>query len=179
MNKVLSLTIAVLMFATMAYAQNGSIGIFASDAGTSCNIAITSPLLYVYFVHVNAVAATSSQWAAPHPPCMSATRLADFPPWEVMGDTETGVAIGYGSCKTGTFLLMSSLYHVTAAEPCCYWSVVADPHVASGKIEIVDCDFEMTYGTGGQGIVNAAESCNCNVPNEDTTWGQVKALYAE
>jgi hypothetical protein len=37
----------------------------------------------------------------------------------------------------------------------------------------------MSYGTGGQGIVNMNPTCPCNVPTEDTTWGQVKALYTE
>jgi hypothetical protein len=32
-------------------------------------------------------------------------------------------------------------------------------------------------GTGGQLIVNPAPGCQCSVPVEETTWGQVKALY--
>lgn len=179
MKAILLLMFVLMVGAATVFAQNGSIGIFADNGGTNCNISGAPGLLYVYFVHVNAVGATASQWAAPHPTCLTGVRVADLPPWEILGTTETGVAIGYGTCKTGTFLLMSTLYYVTAAEPCCRWPVVADPNVASGKIEIADCEYELTYGTGGQGIVNATEACNCNVPAEDTTWGRVKSMYVE
>jgi hypothetical protein len=100
-------------------------------------------------------------------------------PGEVLGTTETGVTIGYGSCKTGTFWIITALYYVTAAEPCCHWTVVADPYVPSGKIDIADCDYHLTYATGGGAIVNATEACNCDVPTENTTWGKVKALYTD
>jgi hypothetical protein len=179
MRKVLLLTGVLMISAATVPAQNGNIGIFADQAGTSCNISSASPLLYVYFVHVNAVGATASQWAAPAPPCMTATHVMDIVPFEVLGNTVTGIAVPYGTCKTGTFCLISALYYVTAAEPCCHWPVVADPYVASGKVEIADCEYNLTYGTGGQAIVNATESCNCNVPFENTTWGQVKAIYVE
>ena len=44
--------------ATMAFAQqNGTIGIYADAAGTDCKLSGTPGLLYVYFVHVNAVGA--------------------------------------------------------------------------------------------------------------------------
>ena len=58
LKKVL-LTILVFMFgATMAFAQqNGTIGIYADAAGTDCKLSGTPGLLYVYFVHVNAVGA--------------------------------------------------------------------------------------------------------------------------
>lgn len=127
MNKVLLLTFVLVLGASMAFAQNGSIGIFADNAGANCNISSAPGLLYVYFVHVNAVAATASQWAAPAPLCMTAVHLADQPYFEVLGNSATGIVVPYGVCKTGTFHMMTALYQVTAAEACCRWSVVADP----------------------------------------------------
>ena len=179
MNKVLLLTFALMVSATMAFAQNGSIGIFADNAGTSYNLPGAPGLAYYYFVHCYALGATRSQWAAPAPTCMTAVRIADMPVFAVnLGNTAAGITIGYGTCKTGTFHIMTTLYNVVSAETCCRWDVVADPSLASGKIEIQDCEFDLTYGNGGHGWVNWTPACH-EVPTEDTTWGQVKALYTE
>jgi len=178
MKKVLLLTLVLMLGATMAFAQNGSIGIFADNAGASCNVSGTPGFLNVYFVHVNSLGATASQWAAPAPTCMTAIRLADIPVFAVnFGNTAAGITVGYPVCKTGTFHIMTSLYQVAVGPTqCCRWFVIADPSLESGKIEIPDCDYVMAYGTGGQALVGSM--CpTCNVPVEDTTWGQMKALY--
>jgi hypothetical protein len=182
MRKTLLLACVLVLAATMAWAQvpNGSIGIFADNGGVSCNLPSTGSVMY-YFVHVNAVGATASQWAAPKPACLNGTRITDIAVFAInFGNTNDGITIGYPTCKTGTFHIMTVMYSVTTADPCCYFSVVADPNLASGKIEIPDCDYNMQYGTGGQGILNSSvPTCDCNVPTESTTWGQMKALYAE
>lgn len=178
MKKVVFLAIATLFAASMAFgATNGSIGIFADNAGTNCNLPGAAGFQSYYFVHVNAIGATASQWAAPAPTCMTAVRMADIPVFSVnFGNTTTGITVGYPVCKTGTFLIMTSLYQVVSAGTCCRWSVIPDPSLPSGKIEIPDCAYAMAYGTGGQALVGAM--CpTCNVPVEDTTWGQMKALY--
>jgi FlgD Ig-like domain len=143
---------------------NGYIGVFADNAGLSCNLPGSAGAVYYYFVHVNALGATASQWAAPKPSCLTGTRLADLPVFAInLGTTETGITIGYGSCKVGTFLIMTALYEVTSATDCCPFSVVADPYLASGRIEVPDCDFNLTYGEGLTGIVNSNPTCQCNV----------------
>jgi len=179
MRKTLLLTLVLVLGATVAFAQNGSIGIFADNAGASCSLPATGLVTY-YFVHVNAIGATGSQWAAPKPACLTGTRITDIAVFAVvLGNTEVGITVGYGLCKVGTFHIESVLYNATSATDCCYFSVIPDPNLTSGKIEIPDCLFNLTYGTGGQGILNSNPTCNCNVPTEDTTWGQVKALYTE
>lgn len=182
MKRVVFLAIATLFAASMVFAQtpNGSIGVFADPAGLNCNLPGTAGIAYYYFVHVNALGATASQWAAPAPSCFVGTRLADMPVFSInLGNTSAGITVGYGGCKTGTFHIITALYSVASAGTCCRWSVVADPNLSSGKIEIPDCDFKLTFGTGGQGYLNATVNCQCNVPTQDTTWGQVKALYTE
>ncbi len=63
---------------------------------------------------------------------------------------------------------------------CCGWYVDADPHVPSELIEAWDCDGNTMYPKGSPGLFNANSSRPCGaVPTEDTTWGRVKALYAE
>jgi hypothetical protein len=183
MKTALLLTLVLALGATVAFAQwweNGDIGIFADAAGMDCNLSDAPGLLNVYFLHVNATGAVHSQWAAPHPACLSAEHMSDVSAFPVhIGDTETGIIVGYDTCKIGTFL-MTATYNVLApASECCRWLVVPDPSVPSGKIEIGDCSFWWEYPPGGQAIINSTPDCTCSVPTEDTTWGQVKALYAE
>jgi len=182
MRKTLLLTLVLVLGATVALAQapNGSIGIFADNAGVSCNLPSAAGIQYYYFVHVNALGATASQWAAPKPDCLTGTRLSDLAVFAInIGTSDVGITVGYPSCKTGTFHILTALYSVVSATPCCYFSVVPDPYLPSGKIEIPDCDFNLTYGTSGQGILESGPTCDCNVPVEDTTWGQMKALYTD
>jgi hypothetical protein len=181
MRKTLLLMVVLMLGATMALAQapNGSIGIFFDNGGASCNLPSSGTVMY-YFVHVNALGATASQWAAPKPACLNGLRLADIPVFAInIGNTNDGVTVGYPACKTGTFHIMTVMYSVTDATACCYFKVIPDPFLPSGKIEVPDCDFNMTYGTSGEGILNYGPTCNCNVPVESTTWGQMKALYTE
>ena len=180
MKKALLLMLVLMLGATMAFAQNGSIGIFADNGGVSCNLPSTATSMY-YFVHVNAVGATASQWAAPKPACLNGTRLTDIAVFAInFGNTNDGITIGYPTCRAGTFHIMTVMYTVVGADPCCYFSVVADPNLSSGLIEIPDCEYDMAYGTGGQGILNSDPvNCDCDVPVESTTWGQLKALYTD
>jgi len=51
---------------------------------------------------------------------------------------------------------------------------------AGGLLDTADCNFHPALATGAAGIVHATVSCPCaSVPDEETTWGGVKALYAE
>ena len=160
--------------------EGGNIGVFADDAGTSCNLSDAPGVLSVYFLCLGAIDATASQWAAPHPTCLHAEHISDVCAFPIyIGDTETGIIVGYPTCKVGTFLIVTATYNVLeSATECCRWSVVPDPSLPSGKIETVDCFFMVHYPPGGQAVVNATPECTCSVPTEDTTWGKLKALYA-
>ena len=63
--------------------------------------------------------------------------------------------------------------------PCSKLEVVPDPAVATGTIEVFDCNHFRLVGGGGLMYVNPDGSCDCGevVPAEDTSWGQIKALY--
>ena len=183
MKKAALLTIAMLCVASLAFAQGGSIGIFGDIGGTDCNVYDLAPgLLSVYVVHVNTAGATASQFAAPTPACMAgATYLSDSSPFAVViGSSQTGVAIGYGGCFASPIHLLTIQYFGSGlTSPCCYFEVVADPLIASGQIEVVDCAENLIFATGGVGIVNPDGTCLCDVPTQDTTWGKVKTLFSE
>ncbi len=104
----------------------------------------------------------------------------------VIGIAETGIAIGYGECKTGTFQILTINYFVQGLAPeCCHFSVEPDPAVPSGQIEIADCSYQVTYIYGMTDMVNSNVLCHCApgplpcfpVPAKESTWGSIKTLY--
>ena len=181
MKKVLLLTLVLMFSAGIAFAGPGSIGIFADNAATSCNLPDVAPFGSYYIIHVNQTGSSACRYAAPKPACFTGAFFADQNPFPVtVGSSQTGVSVGYGSCLVGNVLTQTMVFFTSGTTPlCCYWTVVPDPLAPSGKIEAVDCFDQFWYPTGGQGIVKSAPHCNCNVPAEETTWGKVKAIFAE
>jgi hypothetical protein len=186
MKKALLLSLVLLVGASMAFAQGGSVGIFSDQAGTSCNLPDAVPGLTTYYiVHVYTTGATACQFVAKKPTCVTATYLSDTAPFPVtIGNSQVGISIGYGTCRVGPIYVLGINYFTTGTTPaCCYYKVTCDPlgvdACASGNIDIVDCAFQSALATAGTGIVNANMTCNCNVPANETTWGGVKALYTE
>lgn len=180
MKRSLLLTLAMLCIAGMAFAQAGSLTIAADPGGTNCNLADTTPGLCTYYVvHVNTPGATASQFYAPQPACMLAVYLSDGAVYPVtIGSSQTGVAIGYGACLPGpNNVLMINYFCQGLTPPCCYYPILPDPALPSGNIEVVDCQNQLLFATGGEGIVNSNQTCNCSVPVEETTWGGIKSLY--
>ena len=86
---------------------------------------------------------------------------------------------GYGSCEPApTHVLSISYFGAGLSTACCLFPVGADPNVASGQIEIVDCANNLIFGSGYIGVVNGNATCTCDaVPTSENTWGGVKALY--
>lgn len=183
MKKTLLLTLVLMLAASMAFAQGGSIGVFADAGGSSCNLTDAAPgLLSLYVVHVLTPGATASQFAAPMPACMlGATYLSDSSPFSVViGSSQTGVAIGYGACLAAPIHCLTIQYFASGlSTACCYYSVIPDPNLPSGLIEVVDCAENLISATGGVGIINPDGTCQCDVPTQDTTWGKVKSIFAE
>jgi hypothetical protein len=180
MKRVVFLTVAALMAASMVFAQGGSIGMFADAAGTNCNLPDAVPGLTVYYVvHVNTPGATACEFFAPKPTCVLATYLSDASVFPVtVGTSQTGVSIGYGMCLAGPInVLKLNFFTMGTTGPCCYFPIL--PHPVNGGPWMVDCANTQRPATGGKGIVHAMPTCQCNVPAEDTTWGQVKSLYSE
>jgi hypothetical protein len=204
MRRLLILSFSIVLAASAVFGQtNGYIGIFGDQAGMDpCMTDAGAGVRYFYILHVNATGATASQFATPAPWCLRGQYLADIPLFPVvLGSSQNGVAVGYGSCRVGTFHILTMLFQMTAVTPnCCCWDVAPDPNLPSGRIEIPDCDFSLTYGTGGRAIINPSENCPCSwcaspacleafyaqttgcllpTPADESTWGRVKALYTD
>jgi len=186
MKKALLLSFALMLVASMAFAQAGSVGVFADPLGLNCNVLDGPPMgLKQYFVvHVYTTGATAVQYRAKVPLCMTATGamwLSDTNMFAVaVGNSQVGIGIAYGSCLVGPIhTQIINVFAMGTTPACCRWFVDADPNVPSGKIEGSDCSFVVFYPTGGQGIINPITGCMCNIPTQETTWGNVKALYGE
>ena len=185
MKKVLLLTVVLMLSATMAFAQAGRIGLFADPSGAveSCAISDAAPgLLSIYVVHIATTGATASQFEAPMPACMvGASYLSDGAPFAVtIGNSQTGVAIGYGACLSEPIhCLTINVFAGGTSTPCCIYEVIGDDDTASGQIEVVDCDENLIYGIGQSGVINATAACACVdiVADQESSWGKIKSLF--
>ena len=163
----------------------GVIGVFSDVQATNCNVNDRAPgVITLYVVHVLTAGATASQFGAPVPSCMTgAVYLGETTPFPVvLGNTQghDGVVIGYGGCRSGTIhLLTLVIMGQGTSQNCCEFPVVAAPSLPSGRIEVPDCNYEMTYAAGAAAVVNPTPACACgSVRAEDMTWGHIKAIYS-
>jgi len=179
MKKVLLLTIASMLFASMAFAQGGTIGLYGDNQGTSCQLLDNAMGLKSYYVvHMNTAGASACEFAAPKPACLTAQFLSDASVFPVtVGGSQTGVSIGYGVCKVAPIHVYTINFFAMGTTPaCCLYPVT--PHPVTGGPWMVDCANNQLLAGMNIAVVNGNLTCTCEiVPTEDTTWGGVKALY--
>ena len=176
MKRFLLIGVCLVFCASMASAQSGTIAVFSDANGTGCNWTDIAPALQpVYIFHVFSAGATVSQWKLDAPATWS--HLGDNSPFAlVIGTSIDDCSVSYGTCMTGSFLLMTVNFFGSGLEaPCTYFGIVAAPFKEG--IQVIDCADGRAFPAGGQGIVNPDGTCQCDVPVEDTTWGGIKALY--
>jgi hypothetical protein len=183
MRRVLPIAFVILLSASVAFAAGlGRLGIFGDTGGASC--AITQPasgLFQIHLVHIETDGSTGFQFKAPKPDCVNATYLNDinvFP--VVVGNTQTGIAVAYPECKVGSFLICSMQFlSLGATPPCCLYYILPDPNTIPVDYYVSDCDYNVLPGSVKGGVVTQTADCDCeSIPNEDTSWGQIKALYS-
>ena len=180
MKSTLLSTLFLMALTSLAFAQAGSIGVFADPQGMECNLRDRiSGYSYYYLVHLKTGGATGCSFRAPKPACSTGDFLFDeevFP--MTSGTSQSGVWVGYDGCYTGTIHVLTMVFFTYgSSESCCYWPVLG--RLPLHPILALDCFDQPMFPSGGQGIVQSRAKCNCNVPTEDTTWGRVKALYSE
>lgn len=186
MSKMILLTVAMVFCASLSFGQAGIIGTYADPSGVECNVVDATPgLLPIFVVHTLSPGATAAQFSAVVPLCMiGALWLSDTPVFAVtIGNSQTGVAIGYGTCQVSPIHILTINAFVNGISAlCCAYSVGPDPAVPSGQVEVVDCFSNLGFAFGRTNTVNGTfAQCPCDlpVPVEERTWGAVKATYAE
>jgi hypothetical protein len=169
----------------MAFAQAGSIGVFADPAGASCDLLDAVPGLYnVYVVHVFTPGATASQFAVTWTAGMMFLSESPTAPYIKIGTCSqpgTGCAIAYGGCiGSPNMILTISFFAQLLSAPCSMFHVIPDQTApAKTSVLVTDCGDPplLLNATGGEAFVNNNGSCPCNVPVEETTWGGIKSMY--
>ena len=181
MKKVLLLTLAIMICASMAFAQAGGIGLYLDNPGFStCDyVDAAAALVPVYVVHVYNPGATASQFMAVNGGhgCTFTGEIMAVP--VSIGSTQTGLSASYGACIGGNVLIATMNYFcMGAAPPCSYIEIVVDPAAPSGTIEIIDCSFVKQIGVGSKMYFNPDGTCGtCGLPTNESSWGQIKAIY--
>ncbi len=177
----LFLALTILCAASTVQAQGGTLMLFSDPSGLDCDLHDDAPGLCTYYVvHMGTAGATASQFAAPKPACHMGIFLSDTGQYAVtIGSSQTGTAIGYGACLSSPIhILTINFFCQGLTGECCMYSIVPDPNIASGQIEVVDCSETLVYGSGGTSAVNPTVSCCCQcTPAKESTWGKVKSLY--
>ncbi len=180
MKLLAAIVIAVLIFAPPVFGQAGALLLADDDQGNDCDLEDkTAGIRSFKVIHVSASGVTASMFSAPIPACFTGTWLSDTAPFPVtVGDSQFGVAIGYGSCLSSPIHVLTINYFCQGtSENCCYYRIQPHPDVESGEVEVVDCYESLQPGFGGRAVVNPTSSCPCGPPTQDSTWGRVKSLY--
>jgi len=178
--------VIVTCFLVLAFAQVAShgdtIGLFNDPAGLSCNLTDTYGLKNVYVVHFSPGGASASEFSVPKPACWTnAIYLSISVPWEYYGDPQTGMVMPYGTCRTGTTLVITVNFFMQGTSPACCLYPLLGSALAGGQVRSVDCSNQPLPAVGLVATINGDATCPCGNPVsvEDTTWGRVKALYSE
>ena len=185
MRRIIAAAAVVLVIAAGHALPNpipwgGDLAPWGDSQATTSFIYDTAPgLILVYVVHIAYTGMTASQFSAPKPACFQATYLSDVTVFPVtIGNSQTGVAIGYGSCQTGAVHVLTITYFGEGLTgECCFYPTLPDPNVPSGEIEAVTCDNELVYLSGGLGVINPDDKL-CGTPVVPTTWGKIKSTYS-
>jgi hypothetical protein len=182
MKKFVLTVLALALAASPAFAQTGSMGVYADNTGSACNITVPVGVPFsIYIVHKSPGGATGSQFkfvAASIDPSIANFGGSAAPGLLVIGDPSTGVSIAYGGCLTGDIHLWSfTMFSAAGAPNCIYAEIIPDPAALTPGVLSVNCVFAEIPVDPGEGILNPNAGCDCNVANQESTWGKVKALY--
>lgn len=186
MKNILVLSTCVLFCASLSYGQAGYIGLYSDVVGTDCTMTDVPGPCSVYVVHKGTAGATLSQFMIQDVGLNSTIFLNDvFSPGRLWtGSSHAGVVVTYGACYATDVLVITMQYLCQGtADPCATTRVVPDPAAPSGTIEVMDCASPSNTLVGNGSILNWNDTGSCNpgcgqiIPVEDTSWGEIKALY--
>jgi hypothetical protein len=175
----------LLVVPAAAMAQHGVIGLFADETATSCEMVDNGQgILDIYVMHTLVAGSTASEFMVQPSAGFTAMHIGDTTPYLYIGNSQTGISVAYGECLTAPIHIMTITYLFDGTSSACgYLEVVADPNaVPVPGIYMTDCVLPVPNKfspQGGKLFVNGDGSCPCMspVPTEESTWGQIKAMY--
>jgi hypothetical protein len=150
--RMMVVVLAVIWFPVTVDAQYAWVGLWEDPTATSCGILDQGvQLKQIYVVVSESSGITAAQFAAPKPTCFPATYLSDSQVFPLtIGNSQTGVSIGFGACKTSRVHCLTIMYFTSGTtEGCCPYRVKPHPYAESGQVEFVDCADHLFFGTAG------------------------------
>ena len=190
---LLFLFLALLLTGPTAQAVGGYIGVYVIPEEGWCSLRDQVPGLTNYFVVANTgdrdITTRSITFSAPKPECSTMEYLQDSHHWPMTtGNSQTEVSITYNTCQPAGPIVLTTIHFwgYGTTPPCCMYGIMPVPSV--GFARTVDCDGNELEVTRLCHAINSDPTCRCGrgfdfcpeiVPVEPSTWGRVKALYAE
>ena len=168
MKKVLLLMVAVLMVSNVAMANH--FGVYNDSSGSSCVLSATPGQFSSTATAIEkfSLGSTGSRFKITLPPGSSFFGFqTTFVPIGVM---TSDLSLGYGQCLSGSIVLGTINAIYTAG------TLSVLPADGFPNIIYTDCSFGEYPATGGNAYVGTTGPCN-EVATEQSTWGNVKALY--
>ena len=173
MMKRVFLPVMVLGWASLAFAQVPTVGVFADPEGTDCNLLDQVPDVCTYHVvvDVGTAGATGVQFSAPVPQCAlpgGVLWIGDTPVFPVtLGNSQSGAVIGFGDCLFDKIHVLTMNFLCNGlTPPCCEYPVLADPR-DTGQVWVVDCDGNLVIAAALTAVINGDPSCPCGASPAD------------
>lgn len=165
MRRLLFAIVCLILCPVSVFSQGATVGVYMDVDGTDCQLLDPSAGLITYYIVAIAPGATAVQFAAPRPPCFTATYLSDTSPFPVViGNSQTDVSIGYGACLTGAVHVLSIAYFGSGTTPsCCFYPVI--PGNTQTDVILVDCAANIFAGRGLSHPINGTSACLCSSAN--------------
>lgn len=116
----------------------GSFGVYMDADATNRNITDTGGLVTLYICQTVKDGSTGSAFSVDVPGSWTHVGTNVPFPVHVGDDPSTGLAIGYGTCQTGTFVIATSTYLTTGSAIGSMIKVLAHPGYPTG-IRSTDC----------------------------------------
>jgi hypothetical protein len=166
MKKVLLLMVAVLMISSVAMADHISV---YTDASASVCALGPAGFLQPVVVHKLSAGTLSSRFKMTMP---GGSNLFGFnTPYVTVGSITSDLSVGYGVCLNGASVIGTLAGIFT---PGTLDIVAADLQTT---IIVTDCTAAEFPATGGTAYIGTTGDCHEPNATENSTWGQVKALY--
>jgi len=167
MKKVLLLMVAALMISSVAMADH--IGIYSDATGSSCSL-LGGFTQGSTVIHKQTPGTTGSRWYLDSS-LLVGSIFAFTANYTTVGSYTNDLSVAYGPCVPGPVVIGTILMSATGG------SLSIKPAQGFLTIIVTACDFGESPASGGTAYIGTTGNCFEPLATEQSTWGQVKALY--
>lgn len=198
MEKVLRCVMVVCLLCVVpaaAVADGARVTLYTGEGADNCNLYDTGSALHVvYVVYVGPTGISAVEFMLSPTDGALLTYLGHTVVQDYsmsVGNPDTGIGVALGDCYGGSLVqVLKVMYQGLGVSRTCSRLVVRnDPHSRHqnpGKIFCVDCNATGVWADAGYLVINPDDDCECASPGSGnpspvaaTTWGGIKAMYAD